>query len=109
MTKKKRHITNMDELNQALRIVGGILPHTIGDLDQTFKLSDKDEVNTIASNYSFENIWNASEPLSNQQKSSVKITDLQFEVNESWGMAARGSHELPENTRIQMIKNENEK
>ena len=109
MAKKKRHINNLDELNQALRVVGGTFPHTIEELDQSFKLSDKDEINRIASKYSFDDIWNAPEPLSIKRKSSYKTTELQIAVNESWGIAARGSIELSENVCNQMIKNEKEK
>lgn len=106
MAKKKQYITNFDELYQALRVVGGVFPHTIEDLNQNFKLSEKEEIDLVTSRYSFEEIWDSPEPLTNQQNSKSIFIKLQQEIDENWGMAARGSHELPEEVKTQMIKNE---
>lgn len=106
MAKVKKHIKNIEEFNQALRIVGGVFPHNTNELELVYKISNNDEVNDAASKYSFDDIWNASKPLINKKVSQVEINDLQIEINESWGMAARGNYELSEDIFNQMIKNE---
>lgn len=106
MAKNKRHITNSRELEQALRIVGGTFPNTIEELDQTYKLVDKDELQTVASKYSFEDIWNAQRPIRNNKKVLTKTTEIQLSINESWGMAARGSIKLSDDVLKKMKENE---
>ena len=107
MAKKKRHIKSLQDLEQALRIVGGVLPHTMEELDQSRRLVNDDEVTVIASKYSFEDIWEAPSPLQNTNTHVIEISDSQSEINVSWGIAARGNHEVPQNVIDQMIKNEN--
>jgi len=106
MASKKRYINSKQDLEQALRIVGGVLPHTVEELGQCTKLSDKEVVATEMAKYSFEDIWGADKPLSNKGSVVIELTDLQKEINTSWGMAARGDHNVSKDVMDQMINNE---
>lgn len=103
---KKHYINNIEELTEALRIVGGTFPHTIEDLEQTYKLCNEPELEEIASQYSFDDIWEAKEPLKYNHQLKEDTSVIQLEINKSWGIAARGSHVISDEVMIQMNKNE---
>ena len=106
MAKKKRHINNLEELEQAMRIVGGIFPHTIEELELTCKLVNEEDISKVSEKYSFQDIWNASEPISKKANSKIIHHDFQNDIDKSWGLAARGSHTLTKNVIDKMIENE---
>jgi hypothetical protein len=104
---RKRYINNIGELTEAFRVVGGIFPHTLEDLNQTYKICDEHELEEIASKYSFDDIWEAEEPLKYYHEKNSDSAVIHMEINRSWGLAARGSHNISEEVMIQMNKNEN--
>lgn len=106
MAKKKRHINGPSDLEQALRIVGGIFPHTIDELNLTCKLVGEEKINEIKSELSFDEIWNAAGPRQNNIKAKIITNDFQSQLNDSCGMAARGNNEIPNDVWQQMINNE---
>lgn len=106
MASKKRHINDPKELEQALRIVGGVFPHTIDELNSTCKLVGEEKIAEAASKYSFDDIWNASEPRQNNCIGKIITSDFQRQLNDSCGMAARGNNEIPDSVWQQMLNNE---
>lgn len=106
MAKKKRHINNSRDLEQAIRAIGGVISYTLDELNSSRKMVDEEVLNKQLEKYSFDDIWNAKSPITNKSISKTLVIDFQQKVNDSWGMAARGSADLSSNVIDKMIKNE---
>ena len=106
MAKKKRHINNSKELEQAVRTVGGVIPYTLEELSASRKMVDEETLQNQVAKFSFDDIWNSNAPLINSQVVETKVIDIQQKINKSWGMAARGGHHLSDEVINKMIKNE---